>query len=38
MIYEDWRNDIATRGIPLSEKFKIESLLTDEVEIAKWAS
>lgn len=31
MVYDDWRNDIATRNIPLSEKFKIESLLTDAV-------
>lgn len=38
MIYEDWRGDIRTRSIPLSEKFKIEMLLTSDVEIARWAS
>lgn len=38
MIYEDWRNDIGTRAIPLSEIFKVEMLLTNDVEIAKWAS
>jgi dynein heavy chain len=38
MIYEDWREDIRTRNIPMSATFKIEELLTNDVEIAKWAS
>lgn len=38
MVYEDWRGDIAKRNIPLSEKFKVEMLLTNDVEISKWAS
>ena len=31
MIYEDWRNHIASKEIPLSEKFKVQSLLTNDV-------
>lgn len=31
MIYEDWREDIKKRNIPMSEKFRIEELLTTEV-------
>jgi hypothetical protein len=38
MIYQDWREDIRARNIPMSDKFRIEELLTTEVEIAKWAS
>ena len=38
MVYEDWREDIKKRNIPMSLVFKIESLLTNDVEISKWAS
>lgn len=38
MIYEHWREDVIKRGIPYSEKFRIEDLLTSDVEIAQWAS
>lgn len=38
MIYEDWREDIKTRNIPMSISFRLEELLTNDVEIAKWAS
>lgn len=38
MVYEDWREDIKKRNIPMSPTFRIEELLTNDVEIAKWAS
>ena len=38
MIYEHWRNDIVTKDLPFSENFKLEDLLTSEVEIAQWSA
>ncbi|KAM9822995.1 dynein axonemal heavy chain 10-like [Syngnathus typhle] len=38
MVYETWVNDVKERGIPLSEPFKVDNLLTDEVEISRWGS
>ncbi|KAI4880873.1 hypothetical protein NFI96_030761, partial [Prochilodus magdalenae] len=38
MVYEVWRKDVLERGIPLSQPFRLESLLTDEVEISRWGS
>uniref|UniRef100_W5K6M6 Dynein axonemal heavy chain 10 n=1 Tax=Astyanax mexicanus TaxID=7994 RepID=W5K6M6_ASTMX len=38
MVYEVWQKDVLERGIPLSQPFRIESLLTDEVEISRWGS
>ncbi|XP_056232067.1 dynein axonemal heavy chain 10 [Seriola aureovittata] len=38
MVYQVWVNDVQERGIPLSQPFKLESLLTDEVEISRWGS
>ncbi|XP_069379878.1 dynein axonemal heavy chain 10 isoform X1 [Paralichthys olivaceus] len=38
MVYQVWVKDVEDRGIPLSQPFKVESLLTDEVEISRWAS
>ncbi|KAK3539191.1 hypothetical protein QTP86_029601 [Hemibagrus guttatus] len=38
MVYEVWQKDVMDRGIPLSQPFCIESLLTDEVEISRWGS
>ncbi|XP_066511362.1 dynein axonemal heavy chain 10-like isoform X1 [Hoplias malabaricus] len=38
MVYEVWQRDVLERGIPLSQPFRIESLLTDEVEISRWGS
>lgn len=35
LIYEDWQNDVQERGIPLSDNFRIEGLLTDDVEISR---
>lgn len=36
MVYEVWQKDVMERGIPLSQPFRIESLLTDEVEISRY--
>ncbi|XP_071826175.1 dynein axonemal heavy chain 10-like isoform X2 [Apostichopus japonicus] len=38
LIYVDWQNDVRDRGIPLSDNFRIEGLLTDDVEISRWGS
>nr|XP_061842332.1 dynein axonemal heavy chain 10-like isoform X1 [Nerophis lumbriciformis] len=38
MVYETWVEDVKERGIPLSQPFKVDNLLTDEVEISKWGS
>ncbi|TWW60421.1 Dynein heavy chain 10, axonemal [Takifugu flavidus] len=38
MIYELWVNDVLSRAIPMSQPFKLEYLLTDEVEICRWGS
>lgn len=35
MIYEMWVNDVLSRAIPMSQPFKLEYLLTDEVEICR---
>lgn len=33
-----WEPDVLKKNIPSSEPFKVESLLTDEVEVSKWTS
>ncbi|XP_071945421.1 dynein axonemal heavy chain 10-like [Antedon mediterranea] len=38
LIYVEWLNDMKNRGIPLSDPFRVEALLTDDVEISKWGS
>ncbi len=38
VMIQRWQGDITTRSIPLSDPFRLEDLLTDEVEISKWAS
>ncbi|XP_010134250.1 PREDICTED: dynein heavy chain 10, axonemal, partial [Buceros rhinoceros silvestris] len=38
MIYQVWQEDILSREIPLSQPFRLESLLTDEVEASRWVS
>nr|XP_057927697.1 dynein axonemal heavy chain 10-like isoform X1 [Doryrhamphus excisus] len=38
MVYKTWVADVQERGIPLSEPFKVDNLLTDEVEIIRWGS
>lgn len=38
MVYQDWLGGVAERGIPHKGDFRLENLLTDDVEISKWAS
>lgn len=38
MVYDHWRVDINERALPRQENFRIESLLTSDVEISQWAS
>eukprot|EP00741_Cyanophora_paradoxa_P015322 tig00000194_g14791.t1 len=38
MIYKVFVEDLITRSIPLTQPFRIESILTNDVEISKWAS
>ncbi|TRY94050.1 hypothetical protein DNTS_011956 [Danionella cerebrum] len=38
MVYKVWQEDVLQRGIPLSQPFRLENLLTDEVEISRWGS
>nr|KAF6268323.1 dynein axonemal heavy chain 10 [Myotis myotis] len=38
MVNQVWQQDIMAREIPLSIPFRLESLLTDDVEISRWGS
>ncbi|XP_078467787.1 dynein axonemal heavy chain 10-like [Lampetra planeri] len=38
MVYEEWQSDILLRNIPLSQPFRLEALLSDDVEISRWRS
>lgn len=38
MIQEDWQTDVVERKIPLSQPFRLESMLTNDVEISRWTS
>ncbi|XP_053336632.1 dynein axonemal heavy chain 10 [Clarias gariepinus] len=38
MVYAVWQKDVLERGIPMSQPFRLENLLTDEVEISRWGS
>ncbi|XP_061673976.1 dynein axonemal heavy chain 10-like [Syngnathoides biaculeatus] len=38
MVYQTWVEDVQERSIPLSQPFKVDNLLTDEVEISRWGS
>lgn len=35
MVNQVWQNDILEREIPLSQPFRLENLLTDDVEISR---
>ncbi|CAJ0949994.1 unnamed protein product [Ranitomeya imitator] len=35
MVYTDWQQDIVGREIPLSHPFRVETLLTDDVEVSR---
>ena len=36
LVYEDWVNDLRTREVPMSDPYRIEDLLTNDVEISKY--
>jgi dynein heavy chain len=38
MIFETWKPDIIEKELPCLEDFRLETFLTSEVEISKWAS
>jgi dynein heavy chain len=38
MVYEEWQGDLVTRGVPLTQPFRLEQLLTSDVQITQWAS
>lgn len=38
MVYEMWQGDVAERTIPLTVPFKLEALLTSDVETTQWSS
>ncbi|XP_073737373.1 dynein axonemal heavy chain 10 [Callorhinus ursinus] len=38
MVNQVWQNDLLEREIPLSQPFRLENLLTDDVEISRWGS
>eukprot|EP00736_Rhodelphis_marinus_P009344 Rmarinus@m.3249 len=38
MVYDIWYNDIIQKGIPVTEGFTVDKLLTNDVEMSKWAS
>ena len=38
MTYETWLADVETRQLPVTKPFRLETLLTSEVEVTQWAS
>ncbi len=38
LVYGEWQKDVSERGIPLSQPFRLESILTNDVEISRWMS
>ncbi|KAL3856163.1 hypothetical protein ACJMK2_010948 [Sinanodonta woodiana] len=38
LVYKDWMSDLRQRGVPLSDPYRVEDLLTNDVEISKWTS
>lgn len=38
MIFGDWKPDLINRKIPCKEDFKLETFLTNDVEVSRWAS
>lgn len=35
-VYNDWAQDVQRRQIPVAENFRLEDLLTNDSEIARW--
>ena len=38
MVYDMWQSDVTGRGVPLTQPFRLEALLTSDVETTTWAS
>ncbi|BFZ18669.1 hypothetical protein BsWGS_21707 [Bradybaena similaris] len=38
LVYQDWVSDLRERSVPISDPFRLEDLLTNDVEISKWTS
>lgn len=38
MVFDKFMTDIKTKSLPYSDPFKLEQLLTDEVEVSRWGS
>ena len=38
MVYDMWEKDISGHNVPHSHPFRLETLLTSEVEVTQWAS
>lgn len=38
MVYEDWRSDLLKKEVPLSDAFRLEYSLSNDVEISRWNS
>ena len=38
LVFETWQKDLIEKKVPLSQPFKLEDLLTSDVEISKWSS
>ena len=38
LIYKDWYKDLNQKGVPLSPDFRIEKIMTSDVEVSRWAS
>lgn len=38
MVYKDWLNDIIEHKIPISLPFRIDAVLSNDVEISEWTS
>jgi dynein heavy chain len=36
MIYEDWMGDVDRMSLPRNPKYRVETILTDDVEIARF--
>jgi dynein heavy chain, axonemal len=38
MIFETWKADLLEKELPNKEDFRLDTFLTDEVQVAQWAS
>jgi dynein heavy chain len=38
MIFETWKPDIIEKELPCLDDFRLDTFLTSEVEVSKWAS